>query len=394
MSLSPQDLINLTCKSLLSNGLRSALTTFGVFMGVTAVNASLQVGAISQNIISKQLAQREAPQVNISIYSSEGRQPKLEDMEYTRRQLKNVKAISASDYIWFLNTARYRDEQSEPQMSAVTQDFLLTSGRKLLKGRFFSDADFSRYRRVIVIDKVLANRLFQGENPIGEMIILGASRPFIVVGLIESKLIEGQEAKGSLFIPMSIYSAMTGNQSINEISIRPRDENKMEELQEEARKLLEQRLPGAKDNIYVRSNIDDILEQKETLDLVSRGLTGVGMISLLISGVGIANITIAAVIERTSEIGLRRAIGATKLEIQLQFILEASILSLVGGIFAIATVHGLTLVVANTFTLPYQFDVKTAALSLGSALIVGVGACYFPAVRASQLDPVKALREA
>ena len=99
-------------------------------------------------------------------------------------------------------------------------------------------------------------------------------------------------------------------------------------------------------------------------------------------------------IERTSEIGLRRAIGATKLEIQIQFILESIILSLVGGVLAIATVHGLTVVVASTFTLPYQFEVLTAALSLGSALMVGMGACYLPAVRASQLDPVKALREA
>ena len=393
MSLSPQDLINITCKSLLSNGLRSALTTFGVFMGVAAVNASLQVGAISQNIISEQLAQRDAPQVNVYIFSSEGKQPKLEDMEYAHRRLKNVKAMSAYAHFGFTEPVLYRGEQGRPEMLAVTQDFLLTSGRKLLQGRFFSDADFTNYRRVTIIDQLLADKLFQGDNPVGEMILLGGSTPFIVVGIMESKSAQ-EEPKGNLLIPMSIYSAMTGEQSVNAMSIRPRDEKKMKELREEAEKFFKQRFPSPNDSIYAWSNIDDILEQKKTLDLVSRGLTGVGMISLLISGVGIANITIAAVIERTSEIGLRRAIGATKLEIQLQFILEASILSLVGGIFAIATVHGLTLIVASTFTLPYQFDVKTAALSLGSALIVGVGACYFPAVRASQLDPVKALREA
>lgn len=393
MSLSPQDLINLTCKSLLSNRLRSALTTFGVFMGVAAVNASLQVGAISRNIIAEQLAQRDAPQVNVYIFSPKGRQPKLDDMQYVRRQLRNVKAISAFSFAGFFQSVLYQGEKADPRMLAVTQDFLFTSGRKLLQGRFFSDVDFTNYQRVIVIDQFLADKLFQGEDPIGELIYLGENTPFLVVGVIESKLMGGQQPKGALFIPMSIYSAMTGNQNINAISIRPRDEDKMKELQEEAEKLFKQRFPGAED-IYTGSNIDDIIAQKQTLDLASWGLTGVGMISLLISGVGIANITIAAVIERTSEIGLRRAIGATKLEIQLQFILEAIILSSVGGVLAIATVHGLTLVVASTFTLPYQFEVQTAALSLGSALMVGMGACYFPAVRASQLDPVKALREA
>jgi ABC-type transport system, involved in lipoprotein release, permease component len=111
--------------------------------------------------------------------------------------------------------------------------------------------------------------------------------------------------------------------------------------------------------------------------------------------VGIANITIAAVMERTPEIGLRRAIGATQRDIMLQFILEAVILSLVGGIVAIVTVHGLTTVVADVFKLPYKFDSNTAALALGAALGGGgweLG--FFPALRASQLDPVKALRQA
>jgi putative ABC transport system permease protein len=153
---------------------------------------------------------------------------------------------------------------------------------------------------------------------------------------------------------------------------------------------LKQHFTGS--DFYAGNNVEEILKQKETLELASRGLTAVGIISLLIGGVGIANITIAAVIERTSEIGLRRAIGAKRRDILLQFILEAVILSLVGGTAAIATVHGLTVVVADTFKLPYKFETSTAALSLSSALLVGVGAGFLPALRASQLDPVKALR--
>ena len=170
MSLSPQDLIILTTKSLFSNRLRSFLTTFGVFMGVAAVNASLQVGTISRGIMAKQLAQRDAPQVQASVWSSEGRQPKLEDMQFLRSRLKNVKAISASNFMPSQKVF-YQREEGKPMMLAVTRDFIVTSGRKILQGRFFNHADFKKYRPVAVIDKFLADKLFRGENPIDKKLL-------------------------------------------------------------------------------------------------------------------------------------------------------------------------------------------------------------------------------
>ncbi|KST63834.1 ABC transporter permease [Mastigocoleus testarum] len=393
MSLSALDLINLTCKSLLSNRLRSTLTTFGVFMGVAAVNASLQVGTVSRNVIAKQLLEQEAPQVNVSLYSLEGKQPKLEDMEYARRRLTNVKAISASVQMGFYNEVLYQSEKAEPTILAVTQGFENTSGRKLLKGRFFNEADFINYRRVTVIDKFLAEKLFQEEEAIGKVIYLGGNTPFRVIGITENKMGIFANPRGNLFATMSIYRAITGDEKINNISIRPYDENKMQELKEQTETLFKQRFPEVKD-VYVWSNMDSVVFLTNVVDIASLALTSLAMISLMISGVGIANITIAAVVERTSEIGLRRAIGATKMEIQMQFILESIILSLAGGMLAIATIHGLTVVITSIFALPYQFAIQNAILSLGSALMVGMGACYLPAVRASQLDPVKALREA
>jgi putative ABC transport system permease protein len=112
----------------------------------------------------------------------------------------------------------------------------------------------------------------------------------------------------------------------------------------------------------------------------------------LVGGVGIANITIASVTERTSEIGIRRAVGATQREIALQFVLEAALLSLASGTVALVVVHVVALNVADAFDLPYEFEGRIAALALGSALVVGVGAGFPPALRASQLDPVQALR--
>lgn len=383
MSLSPIDLIKLTCKSLLGNPLRSGLTTLGVFMGVAAVNATLQVGNISRETIAQQLAKREAPQVNL--FSEEDL--KSEDIEFLKQRLVGVKSISARNYLWRSATV-FQSQEAEPVMSAVTIEYFITTGQQKLAGRFFTATDYDNYRPVVIIDKFLVQKLFQGQDPLGARIYT-EGRPYIVVGVVPTISSEN-EPQGQLYVPMSIYTALTGSRNFDSLQIRPRKLEDMKKLDDDVKKLLKQRYPGK--DFYSYNNVEEILEQKKTLEMASRGLTAVGAISLLIGGVGIVNITIAAVMERTPEIGLRLAIGATKSNILMQFILESVILSVLGGIAAIILIHGLTVVVAETFKLPYKFDRTTAAVSLGAALAVGVGASFLPAWQASQLDPVKALR--
>jgi putative ABC transport system permease protein len=359
-------------------------------MGVAAVSATLQVSAISRALIEQQLAKREAPQISVFLWQAKGQEPKLEDLELLRQQLQGWQAISASNYAPQFYSAVFQDRQADLPTLAVSEDFFLSSGRRILAGRPFTAADFANYRAVVVIDDFLAEQLFRGQDPIGQL-IFSSETAFLVVGVMETKLrFEGAKPKGELLMPISTYSAMTGSRGIESISIRPKDLKDMKQMEVRVKQLLNQRFPGTE--LYVRNNVQEILRQKETFELASRGLTAVGIISLLIGGVGIANITIASIIERTPEIGLRRAIGAKRRDILLQFILEAALLSVLGGTVAIATVHGLTTVVANTFKLPYKFDSSTAALCLSAALLVGVSACFLPALQASQLDPVKALR--
>jgi len=359
-------------------------------MGVAAVSATLQVGNISRAVISEQLAKREAPQIYIMWDEV---MLKLEDMEFWRHRLNGIQAISAASSFGYYNEkVVFQAVEAKPNMAAVSQDHLKTSGRRLIAGRFFSPNDFANYRPVVVIDEMLAKQLFKGGTKPLRQRIYAEGRPYIVIGVMESKEGLFGEPKGEMWVSMSVAKAMTGSQGIDSILVRPYNLKDMKGMEKQAKKVFQQRFPKAK--VYVWNNVKKILEQQETLELTSRALLAVGVISLLVGGVGIANITIAAVMERTPEIGLRRAIGATQRDIMLQFILEAVILSLVGGIVAIVTVHGLTTVVADVFKLPYKFDSNTAALALGAALAVGVGAGFFPALRASQLDPVKALRQA
>jgi putative ABC transport system permease protein len=345
------------------------------------------VRTISQQVIAKQLAEREAPQARIYSWKINLR---LEDLEYLRSRMRNeVQAIAGFNGT-YINSARFKNRKIDNIDSiAVTQEFLEASGRQLLEGRFFTQTDIERYRPVIVIDRLLAEELFPNSNPIGKR-IFASKRPYFIIGVVETKNPSYGEAEGLALVSLVYHQAMTARRYIRVVSIRPFQRRNLEAIGNRAKKLLEQRLPHGRFRGW--NNISDIQEQEKTLTMVSRSLLAVGVVSLLVGGVGIANITIATVTERTPEIGLRMAVGATQKDIMLQFILEATLLSLIGGILAIATIHGITIIVAQTFTLPYTFSIPTAAIALGSAIFVGIGASFFPALQASKLDPVAALR--
>jgi len=393
MGLSILSLIRLSCSSLLANPVRSFLSGIGVFMGVAAVSATLQVKNISTAVIKQQLDERDAPQIEIytpwNPITKDQAKVGLEDLKSLQKQLKGLKSISARNWMGTLSVS-FQNEQANPFSFATTIDFLNTLGRKLIAGRPFNSSDFETYQPVVIIDQFLADKLFGSIDPLGKTIYINF-RPYVVVGVVVTKpLWNGQEPTGIVYLPMAIYSAVTGQKGIDSLLLRPSKIENLDPMGEQAKKILEKRFVGYEFNFW--KTAEDILERQKTLESVSKALLVVGAISLIVGGVGIANITIASVIERTPEIGLRRAVGATQLDIMLQFILEAAILSFVGGTIAIITVHGATVVVAKQFKLPYEFEAKTAALALSSAIFVGVGAGFFPALRASQIDPVKALR--
>jgi putative ABC transport system permease protein len=390
--MSPFDLLKLTFVSLRSNLLRSGLTSLGVFMGVAAVSATLQVRTISSAIIAQKLLEREAPQMLIyPTWTRDTTSPqeiKAQDIEYLRQKMTGWRSITGSVTLFSFQEILANEETAQTDGVAVQLDFLQTSGRALLQGRFFSPLDFAKYRPVAVIDQFLAQSLFPDSSPLHQTVYVDG-RTYTVIGVIETKQSSQSQPKGLILIPFPLYNALTGKLTFEQIAIRPQQIEDLKLLGEEAKSLLNQRFGESFDSW---NNIDDVQEQQQLLNMVSLALLAVAAIALLVGGVGIANISIASILERTPEIGLRRAIGATKIDIMAQFILEAIFVSLLGGSVAIASVHGVTVIIADKFKLPYEFDQKTAIFALGSALGVGVGASFWPALRASQLDPVKALR--
>lgn len=394
MSLSSTDLLRLTFHALRGNPVRSTLSMVGVFMGVAAVSATLQVGSISRAVIQQELQKRDAPSVSLTPRWEPGKTYRpfnLDDLTFLQQRLHQAESVSAVEFA-SSGSAIFQNQEASPYVFAVTQNFLENTGRKLLEGRFFTPTDFDSYRSVLILDSFVADELFGSTqlDPVGQRIYFD-QRPYVVIGIVEAKLDEEEEEpQGRAFMPMSLYHALRGHRNLGYMNVHTSDLDTVEPLEEQAKALLTQRSPEQR--YWTWNNVEDIREQQRVLTLASRSLAAVGMVTLLVGGVGIANIMIASVTERTAEIGLRRAIGATQRDVMLQFILESVVISVVGGVIAIATVHGLTRIIATTFNLPYQFEQRTALISLGSALLVGVGASFAPALQASRLDPVEALR--
>jgi putative ABC transport system permease protein len=396
MSLSPLDLALTTCKDLTGNLVRSGLTALGIFMGVAAVNATLNIDAITNAKIQERLAQLDNPYVSVNVVKrNPWRRQNLTttDLRLLQQRVPGIRDVSSVAWVYGFENLTYQDKIAD-QVSVwgVSANYQRTTGRKLLQGRFFDQSDYDNYRAVAVIDSILAEMLFPEQNPINEG-VYGRGTRFTVIGVIETKKSwEEEEPTGEMWIPQTYASVLTGRlNDFGSVQLALRGLKDTGSVLEEAKAVLEEQYPTY--DVWAWSNTEEIAKEKEQQEASARILKVVGLMALVIGGVGIANITMAAVMERTREIGLRRAIGATDLEVMAQFIVEAAVLSLVGGAAAVVTVHFLTqMATTRLYEAPYEFNPRDAALSMVAAFAVGVGSSFLPALRVTRIDVVQALR--
>jgi putative ABC transport system permease protein len=399
--------IKMAVKTLTGNKLRSSLTMLGIIIGNASVITMVGVGQGAQRYASGQF-ESLGPNVLFIIPGGDNarqssidipRTLTLDDANAIAAQVPSVEAVAPQLQSQRLVT--YGNKRSDTAIMGTTPEYTIVRDFDMEKGRFFTDIDVQRRNRVAALGADTAKKIFGDADPIGESVRI-RNISFQVIGVMEAKgAFLGNNQDDTVYIPITtMASQIVGRTSpyglsVSFISVTAKDEKSVSAAQFQMTNLLRLR------HKIVNTNDFTIRTQKDALEIVGNVtgaltlmLAAIAGISLFVGGIGIMNIMLVSVRERTQEIGLRKAIGATQQDILLQFMIEAIILSALGG--AIGTgigVAGVTLVGAVT---PLKAGVSAAAVVLAVGVSGGIGLFFgvFPARQAAKLDPIVALRSA
>jgi len=373
---------------------RSFLTMLGIIIGTSAVILLVALGAGLEKYITQQIEGLGSNLLFIFPGSqSGGRGPGgatvnrllFKDADYLRLRLTNIKGVSA--VITKSGSLKYNAKEVKGStVYGVDEWYSTVSTVKISQGRFISSDEFRSGRRVVVLGPSAASKL--SNNIIGKDILL-SNRRYTVIGITQKKgAVFGVDQDNSIYLPIDLMAKQYGIQNINSIYVAALKPEDVTQLKKRAKELMMRRL--SEDDFTVASQEETLSTIQGILGVLSVALGGIAAISLLVGGIGIMNIMLVSVTERTKEIGLRKAIGAPPNAILWQFLIEAVVLSIVGGIIGIAIGYlgaGLIGYFITTVVPPWA-----VILAFGFSVFVGVIFGVTPAVRASRLDPIVALR--
>ena len=400
-----RDTIGMALGALSSNRLRSALTMLGIVIGNASVITLVGVGKGAQNLAEGQLSTLGANVLFVVPGNNDTRRrgietPKTLVLEDANAILEQVPSISRiAPQITLSETVRARDLSATATISGITPDFLAVRRFDMAQGRFFSEADMQGARNVAVLGPDIAERLLPGGYPIGKEVRI-RNQSFQVVGIMASKgAFLGQNQDDAVYVPLStMVSRLSGRDptfgtSLSFVSVEAKDERSVSAAKFQISDLLRLRHKILReDDFAVRS-------QKDALSIVGTitgGLTlmlgAIGAISLLVGGIGIMNIMLVSVSERTQEIGLRKAVGARSNDVLLQFLIEALVVSSLGGLVGSLLGLGAVMAVAAITPLPASIGLWNVASTVALSGSIGLFFGVVPARRAAKMDPIVALR--
>ncbi|HHW26357.1 MAG TPA: FtsX-like permease family protein [Firmicutes bacterium] len=375
-------------RSLTVNRLRTALTMLGIIIGVGAVIALVSAGQGAERLVSGQINSMGSNIILVTPASS-ATVLGLSDADFI---LDKVSSITRAMPVIQVNTqVAWKGASVTVGIQGVTEEFPEIRSFHPETGRFLIQTDILNRRRVAVLGQTVLRDLFEGQDPIGETVTI-AGQSFTVVGVMEVKgEAFGTDMDNVVFVPVTTLQRVAGTTRVSAIYAQIADREDADQAVDAISRAFDAR--------FRRQRSVNVASQKQLLDVVATVTTtftvllaSIAAISLLVGGIGIMNIMLVSVTERTKEIGLRKALGAKNRDILLQFLIEASILSGTGGVIGIFLGSAATRLISRLGGwLPYTSP-SAVGMAFGFSIMVGVFFGFYPAARASRLDPISCLR--
>jgi len=390
-------------EGLMLNKVRSFLTTLGVIIGVASVIIMLAVSAGAEASIAEQI---NALGANLIIVSpmrgtpGASRTLLLDDATAIAEQVVGITGISPEQSPAPQNVRFSSNTLESIAIIGTTAEFPDVRDYKVAEGRYFTVDEDDRKAKLVVLGSGIANDLFGEESAIGQTITVGSTK-LTVIGVMASKgIVADVDYDGRIYMPISVVfqkymtTSPLRTESVRTIYLKAESQEKISSVIAQTTALLAERhdVDPAKPDFTVQTQQDIIATQEATTAAFRDLLAWVAGISLIVGGIGIMNIMLVSVTERTREIGLRQALGARQSNVLTQFLIEAVILSLAGGLMGVLIGVGGSYLLGQFGTMRMEIVPISIPLAFGAAAIVGIFFGYYPATIAAKLDPIEALR--
>ncbi|AFL98843.1 ABC-type transport system, involved in lipoprotein release, permease component [Desulfitobacterium dehalogenans ATCC 51507] len=383
--------IKMSYENIVRNKLRSFLTMLGIVIGVASIIALITIVQGATNSISNQVTELGANKIIVNVMGTPLKQGLNDEDLRNISQVENISGVSPtiSGKTGIITDGKVLENvtvQGKNEVYFQTDSSLLQSGRPI------NVLDLASKNQVAIIGSDIVNELYYGVDPIGKELVVNGTTYSVIGTLKASSGFSMGSNNDSVVIPYTTALRSLGVKNISSLDVFLEDATLADDTVTEIKGVLHPAF-NYKDDAYTIFNMGDMIESFETMmSMMSMLLAGIAGISLVVGGIGIMNMMLVSITERTMEIGLRKALGATPNRIQLQFVIESIFLSIVGGVIGLVLgaliAYGASLLIGTEFAI----SIATIALAVGFSGVVGIVFGYAPARKASRLNPIDALR--